>query len=85
MNTLGKGEAMELAFQQADPLDLERKKLPEGKDFTHWFQSLLMKCKTTMEREVLRKTINPLWLEYQSAVKQQREENGNGSDCPVGH
>jgi len=80
MNIQGKGEAMELAFQQADPLDLERKTLPEGKDFIGWFQSLLMKCKTTMEREVLRKTINPLWLEYQSAVKQQREENELGNN-----
>jgi len=74
-----------IAMQQPDPLELERKQVPEGKVFITWFHSLLMKCKTTMERDVLRKTINPLWLEYKVAVKQQLEENGTGSDCPIGH
>ncbi len=76
---------MTMEVQRADPLDLERKNCSEGKQFTSWFQGLLLKCKTTMEREVLRKIINPLWEQYKEAVKRQREESDNGSNNKIEH
>ena len=76
---------MNMQMQQVDPLDVERKNSIEGKQFINWFQILLLKCKTTLEREVLRKTINPLWGNYREAVKRQREESDNGSNNKIGH
>jgi len=66
--------AHSLLFPKENPLDVERKTMPEGKRFTLWFQGLLMRCKTKLERDALRNTIDQLWEQYKVCVKQESEQ-----------